>query len=115
MNQPCIDQRTTRCYITPRNHGFAIDSNSLPTGWMPFMVNANDGSNEGIIHSTRPWLSVQFHPEACGGPTDTAFLFRHFIRNISEPLCSSVTTIPYSLPAVFRKVLVLGSGGLTIG
>jgi len=115
MNQPVVDLRTTKCYITAQNHGFAVDSSSLPAGWMPFMVNANDGSNEGIIHSLRPWLSVQFHPEACGGPTDTAFLFRHFIRNISEPLCSSVTTIPYAPPTVFRKVLVLGSGGLTIG
>jgi len=115
MNQPCIDMRTTRCYITPQNHGFAIDNNSLPTDWMPFMVNANDGSNEGIIHSKRPWFSVQFHPEACGGPTDTAFLFHQFLHNISQPMCTTVTTIPYSLPQIHRKVLVLGSGGLTIG
>jgi carbamoyl-phosphate synthase small subunit len=115
MNQPCIDMRTTRCYITPQNHGFAVDSDSLPPEWTPLMVNANDGSNEGIIHRLRPWFSVQFHPEACGGPTDTAFLFHNFIRNISEPMASSVTTIPYSLPAIHRKVLVIGSGGLTIG
>jgi carbamoylphosphate synthase large subunit len=79
------------------------------------MVNANDGSNEGIIHRMKPWFSVQFHPEACGGPTDTAFLFHSFIRSISDPMNSAVTTIPYSLPAIYRKVLVLGSGGLTIG
>jgi len=115
MNQPCIDLRTTRCYITPQNHGFAVDNNSLPKEWLPLMVNANDGSNEGIIHRGRPWFSVQFHPEACGGPTDTAFLFHDFIRNISEPMSNTVTTIPYSLPVVHRKVLVLGSGGLTIG
>mmetsp|Transcript_5187 Transcript_5187/g.12017 ORF Transcript_5187/g.12017 Transcript_5187/m.12017 type:complete len:1582 (-) Transcript_5187:297-5042(-) len=115
MNQPVIDLRTTRCYITPQNHGFAVDSASLPTDWMQLMVNANDGSNEGITHRFRPWLSVQFHPEACGGPTDTAFLFRQFIRSISEPTATSVTTIPYSLPVIYRKVLVLGSGGLTIG
>jgi len=116
MNQPCIDMRTTRCYITPQNHGFAIDSNSLPKDWMQFMVNANDGSNEGIIHAKRPWFSVQFHPEACGGPTDTSFLFHHFLRNVAEPQSSTVTTIPYSLlPVIHRKVLLLGSGGLTIG
>mmetsp|Transcript_29566 Transcript_29566/g.55366 ORF Transcript_29566/g.55366 Transcript_29566/m.55366 type:complete len:1592 (+) Transcript_29566:63-4838(+) len=115
MNQPCIDMRTTRCYITPQNHGFAVDSTSLPDGWMPLMVNANDSSNEGIVHRLRPWFSVQFHPEACGGPTDTAFLFHDFIRSISEPMATSVTTIPYSPPVIRRKVLVLGSGGLTIG
>merc|ERR1719382_1127033 len=49
MNQPCIDLRTGRCYITAQNHGYAVDENSLPEGWMPLMVNANDGSNEGII------------------------------------------------------------------
>jgi carbamoyl-phosphate synthase small subunit len=115
MNQPCIDMRTTRCYITPQNHGFAVDNASLPAEWMQLMVNANDGSNEGIIHRMKPWFSVQFHPEARGGPTDTAFLFHDFIRSISEPMNSAVTTIPYSLPAIYRKVLVLGSGGLTIG
>jgi carbamoyl-phosphate synthase small subunit len=115
MNQPCIDMRTTRCYITPQNHGFAIDNKSLPPEWTPLMINANDGSNEGIVHRLRPWFSVQFHPEACGGPTDTDFLFHNFIRYISDPTASSVTTIPYSLPAVYRKVLVLGNGGITIG
>jgi hypothetical protein len=115
MNQPCIDMRTTRCYITPQNHGFAVDSSTLPPEWTPLMVNANDGSNEGIVHRMRPWCSVQFHPEARGGPTDTAFLFHNFIRSISEPLHSQVTTIPYSLPVIHRKVLVLGNGGITIG
>eukprot|EP00929_Paragymnodinium_shiwhaense_P112634 TRINITY_DN808_c0_g1_i3.p2 TRINITY_DN808_c0_g1~~TRINITY_DN808_c0_g1_i3.p2 ORF type:complete len:1588 (-),score=504.94 TRINITY_DN808_c0_g1_i3:80-4843(-) len=115
MNQPCVDMRTTRCYITPQNHGFAIDSETLPENWMQFMVNANDGSNEGIIHGLRPWFSVQFHPEACGGPTDTAFLFHQFLRNVASPTAATVTTIPYTVPLRHRKVLVLGSGGLTIG
>jgi carbamoyl-phosphate synthase small subunit len=115
MNQPCVDMRTSRCYITPQNHGFAVDSATLPADWTPLMVNANDGTNEGIIHRQNPWFSVQFHPEACGGPTDTAFLFKNFLRSVSEPMASAVTTIPYSLPIVYRKVLVLGSGGLTIG
>ena len=67
--------RTNRCYITAQNHGFAVDASSLPAGWQQFFVNANDGTNEGVIHSTRPYFSVQFHPEACAGPTDTDFLF----------------------------------------
>merc|ERR1719210_3115437 len=110
-----IDMRTTRCYVTPQNHGFAIDSKTLPAGWHQLMVNANDSSNEGIIHETMPWFSVQFHPEACAGPMDTSFLFEQFLRNVSSPVGTAVTTIPYSLPMVHRKVLVLGSGGLTIG
>jgi len=115
MNQPCVDLRTARCYITPQNHGFAVDAASLPADWKPFFINANDGSNEGIIHSSRPWMSVQFHPEANGGPMDTDFLFRHFVGNVSDPHMTSVTTIPFRMPIVRKKVLVLGSGGLTIG
>ena len=53
-NQPCIDTRTNRCYITAQNHGFAVDADSLPAGWQQFFVNANDGTNEGIIHQTKP-------------------------------------------------------------
>jgi len=115
MNQPVVDLRTARCYITPQNHGFALDNDSLPAGWKPLMRNANDNSNEGIVHCSRPWFSVQFHPEASGGPTDTAFLFTEFLRKIAEPTTTEVTTIPYRQPVSYRKVLVLGSGGLTIG
>eukprot|EP00928_Gymnodinium_smaydae_P000485 TRINITY_DN10184_c0_g3_i1.p1 TRINITY_DN10184_c0_g3~~TRINITY_DN10184_c0_g3_i1.p1 ORF type:complete len:1551 (+),score=263.04 TRINITY_DN10184_c0_g3_i1:62-4714(+) len=115
MNQPCVDLRTSRCYITPQNHGFAVDHKTLPNEWLPLMVNANDGSNEGIIHRSKPWFSVQFHPEACGGPTDTSFLFTSFIQSVAEPAAAAVTTIPYSVPEIRRKVLVLGSGGITIG
>ena len=115
MNQPVVDLRTQKCYITAQNHGYAVDSSSLPENWVPLMMNANDGTNEGIIHSSKPWFSVQFHPEACGGPTDTDFLFDYFLQFIAEPTASPVTTMPYSIPTVYRKVLVLGSGGLTIG
>ena len=55
------------CLQPLRNHGFAVDATSLPEGWSQFFVNANDGTNEGIIHQTRPIFSVQFHPEACAG------------------------------------------------
>ena len=83
MNQPCIDMRTTRCYITPQNHGYAVDSNSLPAEWTTFFVNANDFTNEGIIHTTKPFFSVQFHPEASGGPMDT----RHVVPVPHACLC----------------------------
>lgn len=101
MNQPCVDLRTLRCYITPQNHGYAVDSDTLSTFWSPFFVNANDNTNEGIIHRTRPWFSVQFHPEASGGPTDTAFLFQYFIDAVSNPGVLPITTIPYRVPKTY--------------
>ena len=52
-NQPCVDLRTGRCYITSQNHGFAVDDSELPQGWHALFVNANDGSNEGIAHKER--------------------------------------------------------------
>ena len=115
MNQPCIDLRTARCYITPQNHGFAVDPATLPADWTPLFVNANDGTNEGIIHRVKPWFSAQFHPEAAGGPTDTSFLFKYFLDAVTTPTNLPVTTVPYILPQVVKKVLVLGSGGLSIG
>lgn len=116
MNQPCIDLRTTRCFITSQNHGFAVDTNSLPAGWKPFFLNANDKSNEGIIHSSKPFFSVQFHPEACGGPFDTTFLFKEFIEMVKGNPSERVL-IPPSLyeSTTLRKVLLIGSGGLSIG
>jgi hypothetical protein len=54
QNQPCIDLRTMRCYITPQNHGFAVDSASLPMNWKPFFINANDSSNEGAPRRRAP-------------------------------------------------------------
>jgi carbamoyl-phosphate synthase/aspartate carbamoyltransferase len=59
MNQPCIDLRTTLCYITPQNHGFAVDNTSLPKEWQPLFMNANDYTNEGLIHTFKPFFSVQ--------------------------------------------------------
>jgi len=82
QNQPCTNLRTGRCYITSQNHGFAVEAASLPTGWEEWFVNANDGSNEGIKHKIKPWRSVQFHPEACPGPTDTAWIFDEFIESL---------------------------------
>jgi len=77
-NQPCIETTTERCSITSQNHGYAIDENTLPTGWRVSWRNLNDNSVEGIEHKTKPFFSVQFHPEACPGPTDTAWLFNKF-------------------------------------
>ena len=79
-NQPVRMAGTSRCFITSQNHGYAVDSDTLAGEWEPWFVNMNDGSNEGIRHRTNPWFSVQFHPEAASGPTDTAFLFDEFVE-----------------------------------
>jgi len=122
MNQPVIDLRTSRCYITPQNHGFAVDESTLREHWKPFFRNANDHSNEGIIHSFRPWFSVQFHPEAMGGPRDTEFLFEMFlsrIRNRNHYEVTILDSIYHNITHIgsnrVDKVLLLGSGGLSIG
>jgi carbamoyl-phosphate synthase small subunit len=80
QNQPCLEEGTKHCYITSQNHGFAVDQRTLPRDWAPWFRNANDGTNEGIRHRRRPFWSVQFHPEACPGPTDTDFLFDRFLE-----------------------------------
>lgn len=80
QNQPCLEEGTKRCYITSQNHGFAVDPATLPRGWAPWFRNANDGTNEGIRHRRLPVFGVQFHPEACPGPTDTEFLFDTFLE-----------------------------------
>ncbi|MGB8953227.1 MAG: glutamine-hydrolyzing carbamoyl-phosphate synthase small subunit [Candidatus Aminicenantales bacterium] len=78
QNQPCLEKGTKKCYITSQNHGFAVDAQNLPRGWKPWFTNANDHTNEGIIHCRKPFMSIQFHPEARPGPTDTEFLFDRF-------------------------------------
>lgn len=84
QNQPCIDSETNRCYITSQNHGFAVNEKTLPKDWSVWFTNANDKSNEGIKHKTKMWRSVQFHPEACPGPTDTSWIFDRFIEDLSK-------------------------------
>ncbi len=79
-NQPVRMVGTERCFITSQNHGYAVDRTTLNEEWLPLFENMNDGSNEGISHRYKPWFSVQFHPEAAAGPTDTEFLFDEFIK-----------------------------------
>jgi len=86
QNQPCLlvgeDEAvpTKRCYITTQNHGFVV--RDLPPGFVPWFVNANDGSNEGMRHTEYPFQSVQFHPEATPGPMDTAWIFDYFLEKV---------------------------------
>lgn len=117
QNQPVLNNLTQECYITPQNHGYAVNDKSLPAGWRTLFTNANDHTNEGIMHESKPFFTAQFHPEAMGGPTDTAFLFDVFLDTIREK--RSTLTFPTRKPKVeapkFKKVLLLGSGGLSIG
>jgi carbamoyl-phosphate synthase/aspartate carbamoyltransferase len=126
-NIPCTDMISGRCYITSQNHGYAVDRNSLRDGWKELFVNANDGSNEGIMSTTQPAFSVQFHPESTPGPRDTEFLFDVFINNV-QACAREGKLVPIQMPGGtleenekahprvhVKKVLVLGSGGLSIG
>nr|MCR4860261.1 carbamoyl phosphate synthase small subunit [Bacteroidales bacterium] len=73
------DLQTGRTWITSQNHGYAVVSDSLRGIGTETFVNANDGSCEGMTYPDLNCLTVQFHPEACPGPQDTAFLFDRFI------------------------------------
>ena len=84
QNQPTIMVNSKRCYITTQNHGFAVDEKKLPDGFKRWFYNANDNTNEGIIHQKLPFFSVQFHPEAAPGPTDTEWLFDYFFERIKN-------------------------------
>lgn len=83
QNQPCSEMGTKRCYITSQNHGYAIDAKTLPEDWREWFYNDNDGTNEGLLHISKPFFGAQFHPEASPGPDDTEFLFDMFIRAMS--------------------------------
>ncbi|KTF90299.1 hypothetical protein cypCar_00008588 [Cyprinus carpio] len=129
-NQPCIHKGTNRCFITSQNHGFAVDPKTLPEDWDVLFTNANDQTSEGIVHNHKPLFSVQFHPEHMAGPTDLVGLFDVFLDTVKDAKegktgksvkrrLTDHLTFPGSpdLEAFVRprKVLVLGSGGLSIG
>lgn len=128
-NIPCTNLLSGKCYITSQNHGYAVDAETLPRQWTELFVNANDNSNEGIRHVNRPYFSVQFHPESAPGPRDTEFLFDVFIQTIVNVIKDpTLMEQPVHFPGGDaaenaakhprlhpKKVLVLGSGGLSIG
>ncbi|XP_011153146.1 CAD protein [Harpegnathos saltator] len=132
-NQPVtyFDCDGKRCFMTSQNHGFCVDTRGLPEGWCPLFVNTNDNSNEGVTHSHLPYFSVQFHPEHMAGPKDLEFLFSVFIESVSDEIegysdrsikqriydkftleMNDNWFSPFTRP---KKVLILGSGGLSIG
>ena len=83
-NQPAVHTETGRVYITSQNHGYAVISDSLPDTAFASFLNANDGTCEGVTYRNMPAFSVQFHPEACAGPLDTAFLFDQFLASMEK-------------------------------
>jgi carbamoyl-phosphate synthase large subunit/carbamoyl-phosphate synthase small subunit len=126
QNVPVSLLNSPLAYITSQNHGYAVNQESIRENgeWEELCVNLNDGSNEGIIHKTFPYFSVQFHPEARPGPLDTEFFFDIFKSIICEKgkttLLSKINN-KYGTKNFEVKennkgtVLVLGSGGLSIG
>jgi len=116
------------CLITSQNHGYCLDDceENTPSEWITICSNANDNSNEGICHKKMPYYSVQFHPEARGGPTDANFLFdvfkemietkKHPLDIIKNHFTETVGNISDQQPNnENKKVIILGSGGLSIG
>ncbi|XP_025785587.1 carbamoyl-phosphate synthase [ammonia], mitochondrial [Puma concolor] len=119
QNQPVLNITNRQAFITAQNHGYALD-NTLPAGWKPLFVNVNDQTNEGIMHESKPFFGVQFHPEVSPGPTDTEYLFDSFFSLIKKGKGTTITSV-LPKPALVAsrvevsKVLILGSGGLSIG
>ncbi len=77
-NHPVKDMETGKVEITSMNHGFTVDSQTLPAGVKETHVSLFDGSNCGIRMTDRPVFSVQYHPEASPGPQDSYYLFERF-------------------------------------
>ena len=114
-NLPCIHTSSQRCFITTQNHGFAVDAENLPPDWSILFTNANDHSNEGIVHSSQPFFSVQFHPEHMGGPWDLEILFDVFLDtcqthkdgqsgpSLQETLSTKLSTLSVPVSGTSRK------------
>jgi carbamoyl-phosphate synthase small subunit len=79
-NQPVQDLTTGKVEITSQNHGFAVDEESLPANVRVTHTSLFDGSNEGIACTEKKVFSVQYHPEASPGPSDSHYLFARFVK-----------------------------------
>lgn len=75
INQPCLDVLEHKAFVTSQNHGYAVDAKTIPSGFVEWFINLNDGTNEGLKHSKKKIWSTQFHPEGYPGPMDTNWIF----------------------------------------
>jgi carbamoyl-phosphate synthase small subunit len=84
-NHPVKNDQTKRVYITSQNHGYYIDENTVDSKIANITYrNVNDKTIEGLKYKNKKIVTVQFHPEACAGPQDTAYLFDDFIKTVKE-------------------------------
>ena len=88
-NQPVYQVGTRKGHITTQNHGYVVEEASLPEDFVPWFRNVNDHSIEGIRHRSKPFASVQFHPEASGGPRDSAWILEQFVNEVSSHATTS--------------------------
>lgn len=129
-NLPALHHGSNRCFMTSQNHGFAVDVSLIDqTNYEALFTNLNDDSNEGIVHKDKPYFSVQFHPEHTAGPEDLECLFDIFLDTVKDNmkdisglsvknrLLKKLIYVPKAPVDTTRpkKVLILGSGGLSIG
>mgnify|MGYP004464402939 FL=1 len=84
-NHPVRDLSNGRVYISSQNHGYVVDTDNLdPSVAVPAFENVNDGTNEGLSYTGKNIFTVQYHPEACPGPRDSAYLFDRFMKMMEE-------------------------------
>ena len=84
-NQPVIDLESGLTYVTSQNHGYAVIGDSIDSSvGQVSHINANDKTCEGIRYTSVNAFTVQFHPEAHGGPLDTSYLFDEFVKNMEK-------------------------------
>lgn len=88
-NQPVLEHDTGRLYLTTQNHGYVVDEGSLSSDYKITHSNLNDNTVEGVAHVTRPVWGVQWHPEACPGPTDSHGMFDRFLDLVADASSSA--------------------------